>query len=249
MSTNSAYPTNSDEKLNEILKITQENRAKNLRTLCVFDLDSTLFNVSTRTQRIINEFADLYQLEELKNVQVLAADWGIKEAVIRAGLHPDNHREILQKLRDYWFEKFFSNEYLHYDVPYPGAIGFVLELEASGAEIQYLTGRDQHRMAKGTKEVLIKWGFPCKENQLFLKSHRSIDDESYKRDWFKTFDHSQYAQIYFFENEPVNVNAVLNAYPHIHVIYIDTTHSRKQTVTAEIAKLPHFQRSIQTNKG
>lgn len=247
MNTNSASLSAADQKLNEILKISKENSAKKLRTLCVFDLDSTLFNVSTRTQRIITEFAEIHQLEQLKSVEVLAADWGIKEAVIRAGLHPEKHPEILKKLRDYWFEHFFSNEYLHYDVPYPGSIAFVVELSATGAEIIYLTGRDQHRMAMGTKEVLIKWGFPFSDQHLVLKPHRTMDDESYKRDWFNSFDRSQYAKIYFFENEPVNVNAVLNTYSDIEVVYLDTTHSRKQNVTEKIFKIPHFLRRTRDN--
>lgn len=242
MNTNSANSSSSDQKLNEILKISRENVANNLRTMCVFDLDSTLFNVSTRTQRIIYEFAELHQVEELKNVEVLAADWGIKEAVIRAGFHPEQHPELLKKLRDYWFEHFFSNDYLHYDVPYAGAIAFVLELAATKAEIKYLTGRDQHRMSLGTKDVLRKWGFPCEDEQLILKPNRTIEDESYKRDWFQSFDRSCYAKIYFFENEPVNVNAVLKTYTDIEVVYLDTTHSRKQTVTEDILKIPHFHR-------
>lgn len=243
MNSNSAIQSPADKKLNEILKISKENSANNLRTLCVFDLDSTLFNVSTRTQRIIAEFAEINNINDLRNVEVLAADWGIKEAVIRAGIHPEHHPEVLKNLRDYWFQHFFSNDYLHYDVPYPGATAFVLELAAVPVEIVYLTGRDQHRMAQGTKDVLLKWGFPCNDDQLILKPHRSMDDESYKRDWFNSFDRSKYQKIYFFENEPVNVNAVLNTYTDIEVVYLDTTHSRQQTVLDTILKIPHFIRT------
>ena len=53
---------NSSLKLNEILTLAKEAHAQNLRTLAVFDLDSTLFNVSTRTQKILQEFAYLLNL-------------------------------------------------------------------------------------------------------------------------------------------------------------------------------------------
>lgn len=229
-------------KLNEILKIAREMTAQNLRTLAVFDLDSTLFNVSTRTQKILHEFADLHNLEDLKKTEVLLTDWGVKEAVFRQGYNIETHAEILEKLRDYWFERFFSNEYLHYDVPYTGAIEFVLELAAAGVDIMYLTGRDQFRMGVGTKEVLNKWGFPVEDNKLFLKPNRTMDDELYKKEWFEKLDRSLYQKVYFFENEPVNVNAILEHCPDVDVIFLDTTHARKQTVAADVHRIKNFRR-------
>lgn len=230
-------------KLNEIIKISQELRAQNMRTLAVFDLDSTLFNVSTRTKKILNEFADLHGLDELKNVEVKHEDWGIKEAVVRAGFHPEKHPELLQKMRDFWFERFFSNEYVHYDVPYAGAVAYVLELYQAGCEIVYLTGRDQFRMGKGSLEVLKKWGFPCNPGQLVLKPERTIDDGIFKKDWFIHLDRKNYSKIYFFENEPVNINAVLATSPDVEIIFLETTHARKETVTAQIERIFHFGRS------
>lgn len=229
-------------KLNEILKIAREMAAQNLRMLAVFDLDSTLFNVSTRTQKILHEFADLHNLEDLKKTEVLLTDWGVKEAVFRQGYNIETHAEILEKLRDYWFERFFSNEYLHYDVPYTGAIEFVLELAATGADIMYLTGRDQTRMGVGTKDVLNKWGFPVDDSKLFLKPHRSMDDELYKKEWFENLDRSIYQKVYFFENEPVNVNAILEHCPDVDVIFLDTTHARKQTVADDVHRIKNFRR-------
>ncbi len=228
--------------LNEILKITSNLTAQNLRTMAVFDLDSTLFNVSPRTQKILSEFANLHQISGLKSVEVLHSDWGIKEALLRQGFQAEEHADLHLSLKDFWFERFFSNEYLHYDVPYAGAIEFVLELQQAGAEIFYLTGRDISRMGKGSKEVLLKWGFPCSDTQLILKPHRSMDDELFKRDWFINRDRSEFDKVYFFENEPVNINAVLKHCPDVEIIFLDTTHARKQTVTAPIHRIPHFKR-------
>lgn len=229
-------------KLNEIIKISQELRAQNLRSIAIFDLDSTLFNVSTRTQKILSEFADEYAQPQLKNIEVRTEDWGIKEAVLRAGFNIEKDETILKKLRDFWRDRFFSSEYIHYDVPYPGAISYVLELADSGCEIKYLTGRDQQRMGKGSEEVLKKWGFPCEKGQLVLKPERTIDDELFKNDWFVQFDRSAYEKIYFFENEPVNINAVSKSCPDIEIIFLDTTHARKQEVLSEIYRIKHFGR-------
>lgn len=234
----SAIPTN----LSEILNISREYIAQNMRILAVFDLDSTLFNVSTRTQKILSEYAELHDEDRLKNIEVKHEDWGIKEAVLRAGLSLDSDLELLKNLRDFWSKRFFTSEYLHYDVPNKGAISFVQELADTGCEINYLTGRDQTRMYKGTLEVLKKWGFPLEEKNLFLKPEKEQDDELFKESWFKNLDHLQYKKIFFFENEPVNVNAILSSSPEVEIIFLDTTHARKQKVTDPIKTIKNFNR-------
>lgn len=230
-------------KLNEIIKISRELSAQNLRSMAVFDLDSTLFNVSTRTRQILIEFSETHNLPSLKEVEIKIEDWGIKEAVLRAGLSLEKDQLLLMKLRDFWYERFFSNEYIHYDVPYAGAVAYVLELAETGCEIRYLTGRDQHRMGKGSTEVLKKWGFPCEQGQLVLKPERTIDDELFKNDWFLQLDRKPYSKLYFFENEPVNINAVSKSCPEVEIIFIDTTHARKQEVTLPLTRIKHFGRS------
>jgi hypothetical protein len=230
-------------KLNEIIKISSELSAQGLRSLAVFDLDSTLFNVSTRTQQILFEFAELKNCIELKTVQVKPEDWGIKEAVIRAGFTIEKDEDLLHELRDFWRDRFFTNEYIHYDVPYNGAISYVLELAESGCEIMYLTGRDLQRMGSGSAEVLKKWGFPCEPGQLILKPERKIEDEFFKNDWFVELDKTPFKKIYFFENEPVNINAVYKSCPEVEIIFLETTHARKQEVTAPIPRIKHFGRN------
>lgn len=228
--------------LNEILKISRDLAAQNMSVLAVFDLDSTLFNVSTRTQKILSEFAELFNIEQLKNIEVKHEDWGIKEAVQRAGLSIETDLKLLQSLRTFWSDRFFTSDYLHYDVPYEGAISFVQELANAGCEINYLTGRNQSRMLKGTVEVLKKWGFPLDEKKLFLKPAKEQEDELYKEEWFRNLRHTQYKKIFFFENEPVNVNAILNSCPEVEIIFLDTTHARKQHVADPIKKIKNFNR-------
>ena len=234
----SAIPTH----LNEILQIVGELSAQSLRTLAVFDLDSTLFNVSTRTQKILNEFADERGLDHLKAIAVHPQDWGLQEAFARAGFSGEKDAELMKDLRHYWARKFFSNEYLHYDVPYLGAVTFVQELADSGCDIKYLTGRDVARMQKGTEDVLRKWGFPLEPDMLHLKPDLEVDDELFKQDWFRQLDQSSYRKVFFFENEPVNVNAISANCPHVEIIFVDTTHSRKQEMTLPLKKIKNFHR-------
>jgi len=210
------------------------------RTVCVFDLDSTLFNVSPRTQKILNEFAHEHK-PELKNVEILHTDWGLKESLYRAGYKTVDHPELHKSLRDYWVERFFTNEYLHYDVPYAGAIAFLQRLSQTNCEIHYLTGRDVKRMSQGTLEVLLKWGFPVLENQLHLKPDRSMDDHKFKVDFMiEKFPVNTFSKLYFFENEPVNINALGIVRPDFDIVYLDTTHSRQQQVQVDAYCIENF---------
>lgn len=234
----------SQQTFKQSLKTILTVAAENPRTVCVFDLDSTLFNVSPRTQKILHEFADLHK-PELKAVEILHTDWGLKESLIRAGYEFDDSPELHHSLRDFWVERFFTNTYLHYDIPYLGAVPYVQRLHAVGCEIHYLTGRDVARMGVGTLEVLLKWGFPVKEGHLHLKPHRTQDDHVFKIDWVVgRFPIEKYppgsTPVYFFENEPVNINALGKIRPDIHIIQLETTHSRQEEVIVPVTKVSNF---------
>ncbi len=235
--------------LNQILtKLTPnpDMTAETICNVCVFDLDSTLFNVSPRTVQILKEFAVVNQTPDLLNIEVNPKDWGLKEILLRAGYDmSEQHHENLKTHKNliaFWTEKFFSNTYLHYDTPYLGAVNFVQTLFENNIEIHYLTGRDVQRMGLGTHEVLLKWGFPIQsEHHVHLKPHRDLDDHQFKLDWVINFKKQKKEQpIYFFENEPVNINAIGSALPDIKIVYLNTTHSRKENVQVPVIEIDHF---------
>lgn len=237
------------ELLNQILTKSNAEKtvsAKSVRTACVFDLDSTLFNVAPRTEQILKQFAEKEQRSDLLKIKVHPKDWGLKEILIREGFDlsdrsPENI-QLHQRLISHWTEKFFTNDYLEFDTPYPGAVHFVQTLFKNNIEIHYLTGRDVLRMGQGTSAVLLKWGFPLQtQKHLHLKPHKDMDDHKYKLDWvinFKT--QSGHSDIYFFENEPVNINAIGPIVPDLNIVYLKTTHSRKETVTVPVIEIENF---------
>lgn len=238
------------ELLNQILKNkahTHKVDAKILNTVCVFDLDSTLFNVSTRTEKIIHEFAEMENFQALKNIHVQSHHWGLKEALLDSDISVNwsdpEQALFFEKLKESWKTKFFSNEYLHYDVPYLGAVHFLQTLDDHNIPVFYLTGRDQHRMGKDTSVVLKKWGFPLQdENRLILKEHRDLIDKNYKLEKILFIQNQHpYAHIYFFENEPVIINHVGQKCPEIKIVYMNTTHSREQTVNTPVLQIDHFE--------
>lgn len=234
-----------------LLKIT-ENKAQGRKSLAVFDLDSTLFDVGPRLERILVDFAAEAthrkkfpkQVEILKNMKIQRKDWGVWDALARAGLH-DEHPEFQHALKDYWRATFFSDAYLDHDIPYPGAVGFVAELFQAGAEIAYLTGRDIARMGKGSVETLEKWKFPLgSKAELILKPHLSMNDAEFKTNWFKALPANRYASVWFFENEPVNIHHLrANAEglkTPVEIVFFDSTHSRIAEPPTDLLCIEHF---------
>lgn len=107
----------------------------------VFDLDSTLFDVGPRMLSIMKAFAqtpssqanyprvcavfdELSHLPQTFHFENILAELGIQDesAAFRA--------DILA----FWKERFFSNDWLHLDKPYPGAQDFVRKLGEAGVK-------------------------------------------------------------------------------------------------------------------
>lgn len=217
------------------------------RVLVTFDLDSTLFDVSPRTQKIIWDFADVpvhqvrfpKETQRLKEVTTLRTDWGFSAGLERAGLHESSEafREALFK---YWQKHFFSNHYLQFDHLYDGAAEFLKEIHQLSTHMSYLTGRDIERMGNGSKEILELWGLPLDQKaELILKPHKSMEDAQFKTDYFIE-QASHYDVIFFFENEPVNLIHLQQHCPQVRMIFFDSTHSGKAQPPVNITTINSF---------
>lgn len=220
------------------------------KVLLVFDLDSTLFDVSHRTQQILMEFAQLPEIlrkypqeaELLKQAQVTIQDWGYAEALRRMGSF-ESAQAMRAELFQFWKKHFFSDPYLHFDQPVPGAVEFVNQLlNFENTEIVYLTGRDQNRMGKGTVEVLKKWNFPVAgpKTQLILKPHQDLEDAAFKTKWFLDHPEIHQSAVWFFENEPVNINHLRKTLSHIEIVFFESTHSQKEQPPVDLPKIRNF---------
>jgi hypothetical protein len=231
-----------------LVKIAEATRSEQ-KSLVVFDLDSTLFDVSPRLQQIIHDFAHLAEnhtlfpelIEILKTVRTHRQDWGLQKALQRAGIHhlPESCQ---QALKEFWLTSFYSNPYLHFDQPFDGAVEFAQAVQKEGAEIVYLSGRDQPRMDVGTREVLFKWGFPLEDNiaSLALKPAAHLNDAEFKKDWFLNLPEKKYSKIWFFENEPLNVNVIRQHLPQVDIVFFDSTHCGEAEPPMDLPKISHF---------
>lgn len=235
--------------LKEILDKASLAKAHGKKCLAVFDLDSTLFDVSPRLTRILHDFAADPQFQKqfpesteiLKTLSTQRSDWGIKQTLIRAGLDKQ-HPEFHEAIRAYWRQHFFSDDYLHYDTPYDGAADYVKNLLSLGVEIVYLTGRDVFRMGKGSRDVLLKWHFPLDDKQatLALKPEKGMDDAQFKSDWFTSYPLKNYEVVWFFENEPVNIDKIRVDHPEVKIVFFSSTHSGRAQPPSDLPHIFHF---------
>lgn len=243
--------------LDQILVKIAEIHAQNGKTCLVFDLDSTLFDVSPRLQQILDDFAAHpehqsqfpQEMKFFPEMKTHRADWGIKNALMRSGLK-EASADFQNAVRAYWRQNFFSNHYLDYDLPYEGAIEYLQHIDELGSDIFYLTGRDVHRMGEGSARILRKWDFPLddRRSQLVLKPYKEMDDAEFKRDWFLNLDRQKYDKIWFFENEPVNVNLIHQALPEIEIVFFDSTHAGLETAPEHLPKILDFKRTKSSGK-
>lgn len=196
----------------------------------IFDLDDTLFYSSSRSfiifRELINsdEFQKNYpaQVKKLLKIKQSQIKYSIKETLISTGI---NHEGFIERVLDFWKERFFTNAYVKEDTAVVGGSEYVNKLMNLGATIVYLTGRDDS-MRDGTIESLMKSGFPYDEISSILITKERFDepDLEYKKAAFKEIE-SLGEIVAFFENEPKNLNAMIEYFPNAVPVFLDIKHS------------------------
>jgi hypothetical protein len=245
-----------EDILTRILREAWEFKQASRPFLAVFDLDSTLFDLSLRVASIVDSFAAdpvhrasfPNECESLKRIEIRNRDWGIEEPLKRAGLAIDG--AFFKSLHRYWAECFFSNDFLLHDEPIAGSVEFVQELHLTGAEIMYLTGRDVARMGRGTESSLRSHRFPmdAANVHVVLKPSVHLDDAQFKLEILQDAK-EKYERIWLFENEPVNLNLIAMNCPEIGLVFIDSTHSGREELQPVLDTIQHWKRVPATRVG
>lgn len=189
--------------------------------LALYDLDSTLFNTGARSLQILKEFCDVHpQLRPFAD-ELDSATMGylLEDDLRKAGFTDE---AALEELGAYWKARFFLNDYIQYDLPYPGALELVLESIKVGMLPYYLTGRDTENMREGTLQALRTHGFPI-GGEIVLRTKPRWEDTDIR---FKTDVIAELKTlgdvVLVFENEPKNANMFARAFPEATVVLHDT---------------------------
>ena len=216
-------------------------------TVGVFDLDGCLFDTRQRQLSIFREFAAQHDAFELLEIQASDfKDWSLGRTIENLKLSDARRAEILEPLKDFWFQRFFLSRYTAMDPAMPGSVSLIKACADRGMTIVYLTGR-HHEMRPGTIEALQAYGFPYDppRAQLITKPTFEMDDTEYKADALEQIKQLG-TPVLFVDNEPANVNAFRAACPDSTSVFIETDHSpRPDRPDREIPWLRSFYRSHQ----
>ncbi len=230
------FQESSQEVLMKVIEKTQAVLEQKKLPIVVFDLDSTLFDVSSRSFEILREWLTHKETStfeqtraQLKDLKVndmgysLEDVWNKKNVPLEEA--PFDHH--LKHAKQFWRKRFFSNEYVKHDVPTEGAIDFVKKLHEMGAKVVYLTGRDVPLMSFGTFDQLKQHGLPIETDRtrLILKPKRHLDDLEFKTQIAKLIQEWGVV-VASFENEPKNLVAMASAFsPETLNVFIETVSS------------------------
>jgi hypothetical protein len=237
-----------DEVLREVARRVSDLKAslgpsdaKHAHPLVLLDLDSTLYEVGPRTHQILREWIDSPESAEFPHVRTVLArlesqhiGYSLKDTFSAIGLEVEEHEEVRRAERSakkFWGARFFTSEYLQFDHAYPGAAAFARELHRLGAELVYLTGRDEPGMGAGTRQRLLQDGFPfnTEGTHLLCKKSFELDDLEHKQAAAE-YIRQHGTLIASLENEPPNVVALYEIFPEAMHIFVDTVCSDRPTL-------------------
>lgn len=221
------------ECLEAVVDRVRELAGKGTRPVVLLDLDDTILSTTRRHARILREFAG--------EADVLST-WPQKAALLSV-LEPPPHAysvvdiaksarvddaALLERLRAYWFKRFFRSEYVLEDAPVPGAPEYCRALAEAGATLAYVTGRDE-AMRPGTEISLAQKGFPIPgrgDARLVLKPRFDTPDLQFKNEALARV--AEWGPVAGgFENEPAHINLFADRFPEGRMVLVGTKHSGK----------------------
>jgi hypothetical protein len=196
------------------------------KPVVVFDLDGTLFDNRPRTLAILQEYADDVRAEYaevsacIDKLELEQLHYLLTNTLREIGL---THVDVVRDITNYWRDRYFSDDYVGYDIPSEGAPEYVTACQESGATVVYLGGRDIPGMLVGTIASLRDHGFPVGVVgvQVVLKPDATLGDEAFKRGAIPTLGRVG-TVVGFFDNEPANCNIAREHFPEAFVTLLET---------------------------
>ena len=220
-----------DELLSRLDKALNQQKS----ITAIFDMDSTIFDVTPRNQEILNLFFHKHKRLKAEKHRLKPLEWGIERF-----LNKEYSDKFKKEAKSFWKRHFFAGTFLNSDRPYPGAIEFLHGLKGIGSEVLYLTGRDTERMRTGSLKQLKYWKLPLdQDEQLYTKPHKGMPDGPYKSLFIKKIIKQRLNnEILFFDNEPVVLDhCSFNDRKNYKAFFIKSTHSNRMKPKSQWPKI------------
>ncbi len=223
------HPHSEEQIFSEVSKQISTHSSKN--PVLLLDLDSTLYEVAPRTHAIINTWLNQTKvasdtlLDKLRKLKTTEIGYSLLDTFKNIGLvlNEKSDKEAFSELKDFWWSKFFTNEYLHHDKAYTGANAFAKKAHDAGAYIVYLTGREESPMIEGTIKNLIRDSFPWDTGRTSLLMRQSATQTDLEHKALASEKIRQTGKlIASFENEPQNIVALYKSFPDGMHVFMDT---------------------------
>lgn len=214
-----------------VLSETRRLTRAGIRPVNIFDLDATIFDAGGRHKQIMAEYLRTrkerfpgalakvlaWKTDELPyEIDAMFEDLGIRSS------------EDRKEAKHFWVKRFFSNDYLHHDLPIAGAIAYLKALERAGSVIVYLTGRNDAQLRSGSTRVLEQVGFPMAPGTgvLLMNPTKGLRDSAFKGgEEVRGRIQALGTVVGIFDNEPGNVNELQKSFPDAMTVFLDTNHS------------------------
>jgi hypothetical protein len=208
------------------------------RPAVVFDLDGTLVDVAFRTLGILKEWigskaSHMFSeplVDHLRKVDLTHVGYSLADAFENVGidLRDEQAAQLFEAAERHWRKRFFDGKALvEFDRMIPGAQSFIQNLQQSGIQIIYLTGRNAATMEQGTRKQLAQLGLPLENTRLHMKHSAHIDDHLFKEGVFAELSRD-FKIVGNFENEYLNLKTMMDIIPGpcLHAI-VDSQHSAR----------------------
>ena len=191
------------------------------KSLVLFDIDGTIMNTVPRNHRILKEAGQVFPFlrglaDKMSSDEI---GWNVVFSVSeKISLKKSQKRDLFV----FWEERFFHDDWLKYDVPYPGVDRVLNWFIEKGILLVYLTGRDEKNMGRGTLDSFKEFGLPASMGTKFIfKPDQSLGDLYFKLSAFPGIS-AMGPVIMAFENEPRNANTMADFFPKARVCLIRT---------------------------
>ncbi|MBC7794970.1 MAG: hypothetical protein H7Z43_14790 [Clostridia bacterium] len=219
-------PLQGSAALRKVIDDVRASYNRNEPPIVVFDLDGALFDNRPRTAQILHEYAE----QDLRGIRPDPAarlsalttphiSYMLTDTLTNAGV---NEAAVVNNAAVFWSKRYFSDNYLHYDQPVPGAIDYVRTLYSNGARIVYLSSRDAARQLVGTTKLLLDRGCPIgiASTEIILKPTQSTADATFKTQ-LMTYLRQHGKVMAIFDTQPLNANEYRRQFPEAMTFLVD----------------------------